>query len=98
MKLAAEHLSDGKVVGAIRLGVTDAANRTAELGYSFARSYWRQGLGVEAAGALCWTRVSAPWACIEFTPIATPETPRLRGEWRDTVLYAILAEEWISPG
>jgi len=26
------------------------------------------------------------------------QNQRLRGEWRDTVLYAILAEEWISPG
>lgn len=118
VNLAVEHVADGRVIGAIRLGITDAANRTADLGYSFARSYWRQGLGVEAARAMldvgfralglhrihahCDPRNAGSYGVMEKLGMRREgllrHNLRLRGEWRDTLLYAILADEWISPG
>src|SRR4051794_40116861 len=42
VNLAIEHLADGKVIGAIRLGVNDEATRTGDMGYSIASAYWRR--------------------------------------------------------
>lgn len=50
--LAVEHVADARVIGSIRLAVTDAESRTCDVGYSFASPYWRQGLCTEAARAL----------------------------------------------
>jgi RimJ/RimL family protein N-acetyltransferase len=52
VNLAAEHLADRRVIGSIRLAVVEEANRICDIGYSFARRYWRQGLCSEAARAL----------------------------------------------
>jgi len=50
--LAVELLEAGKLIGSVRLWVVDDANGTAELGYSFNRSYWNRGFATEAARAL----------------------------------------------
>jgi RimJ/RimL family protein N-acetyltransferase len=50
--LAVEHLADAKVIGSIRLAVSDRANLTGDLGYSFNGAYWRQGYASEAARVL----------------------------------------------
>lgn len=117
VNLAVEHLVDGRVIGAIRLAITDAANRTADLGYSYARAYWRQGLGVEAARAMmdagfkilglhriyahCDARNTGSYRLLEKVGMRREgllrQNVRLRGAWRDTCHYAILAEDWISP-
>ncbi|WP_372784970.1 GNAT family N-acetyltransferase [Phenylobacterium sp.] len=52
VNLAIQHLGDGRVIGAIRLGVNDEATRTGDIGYSIASAYWRQGLVTEAARAM----------------------------------------------
>lgn len=43
---------EGRLIGGIRLGVRDAANRTADMGYVLHRRYWGQGYTLEAARAL----------------------------------------------
>jgi RimJ/RimL family protein N-acetyltransferase len=50
--LAVEHVATGRVIGSIRLEAHDPANRTADMGYSFHRPYWRQGYATEAARAV----------------------------------------------
>jgi RimJ/RimL family protein N-acetyltransferase len=50
--LAIEHVADRRVIGSIRLAVSDRANLTGDFGYSINRSYWRQGHTTEAARAL----------------------------------------------
>ena len=52
VNLAAEHLGERKLIGSIRLAVTDEANRTGDIGYSFHSGYWRRGLCTEAARAM----------------------------------------------
>ncbi len=52
VNLAAEHPGDRKVIGSIRLAVTDADNQTGDIGYSFHSDYWRRGLCTEAARAM----------------------------------------------
>lgn len=51
VNLAIEHIADGRVIGAIRLGVNEAT-RTGDIGYSLSSAFWRQGLGTEAARAM----------------------------------------------
>jgi RimJ/RimL family protein N-acetyltransferase len=50
--LAVEHVTDARVIGSIRLAVSDPANRTGDFGYSFHSAYWRQGHATEASRAL----------------------------------------------
>jgi ribosomal-protein-alanine N-acetyltransferase len=53
VNLAVEHLADGRVIGAIRLGVNDKPyEHSADIGYSLNRDYWRQGIATEAARAM----------------------------------------------
>lgn len=52
VSLAMELRATGQTIGSIRLWVTDADNRTAEIGYSLAQPHWRKGLTSEAAEAL----------------------------------------------
>ena len=52
INLAIQHVGDSKVIGSIRLSITNPATRTGDLGYSLASAYWRHGLGTEAAGAI----------------------------------------------
>jgi len=52
VNLAIEHAGDHKVIGSIRLSVTDAKNQTGDIGYSLNSGYWRRGLCTEAARAL----------------------------------------------
>jgi ribosomal-protein-alanine N-acetyltransferase len=118
VNLAMEHLADGRVIGSIRLQVADHEHRTADLGYSLHRRYWRQGYGSEAAAALvdlafvtlgmhrvcatCDVRNAGSYGIMEKLGMRREGCLRqnvlVKGAWRDTYLYAILAEEWISPG
>lgn len=52
VSLAVEHLAEAKVIGSIRLAVSDRANLTGDFGYSFNSAYWRQGYATEAARAV----------------------------------------------
>jgi ribosomal-protein-alanine N-acetyltransferase len=52
VNLAVEHVADGRVIGSIRLAVSDVANLAGDFGYSFNREYWRQGYATEAARAI----------------------------------------------
>jgi [ribosomal protein S5]-alanine N-acetyltransferase len=112
--LAAELQTIHKVIGGVRLWIVDRANATAELGYTFNRSFWNNGYATEAAQAVldrafgvlklhrvcatCDTRNAASWRVMEKLGMRREGhflRDRLqRGEWRDTYLYAILAQEW----
>jgi RimJ/RimL family protein N-acetyltransferase len=50
--LAVEHLADARVIGSIRLAVSDRANLAADFGYSLNGAYWRRGYATEASAAL----------------------------------------------
>ena len=50
--LAMQHRVSGRLIGSISIGLRDAANRTAEIGYCLRRDHWRQGYSHEAARAL----------------------------------------------
>jgi RimJ/RimL family protein N-acetyltransferase len=79
--LGAELVQERKLIGSVRLWVTDEANRIAEIGYTFNRNYWRCGYATEAASALlkcafrelnmhrviaaCDTRNVASWRVME---------------------------------
>jgi len=52
VNLAAEHLADRKLIGSIRLSVSDPVHLQGDLGYSFNSDYWGQGYATEAARAL----------------------------------------------
>ncbi len=114
VNLAIEHVADGKVIGAIRLGVNDEATRTGDIGYSLASAYWRQGLGTEAARAMlragfevlklrriwaeCDVRNTGSWGVMEKVGMRREAHFRQdkpgRDGWRDSYLYAMLAEAW----
>jgi ribosomal-protein-alanine N-acetyltransferase len=114
VSMAAEHRADGKMIGAVRLWVTDAKAGTGELGYSFNSRYWGRGLATEAARALiavafermglrrviatCDTRNVGSWTVMERVGMRREATfkqdLKARDGWRDSYLYAVLAEEW----
>jgi len=114
VNLAIQHLADECVIGSIRLSVNDEATRTGDFGYSLASSYWRQGLGTEAARAMvavgcevlgrrriwaeCDTRNAGSYGIMEKLGMRREahlrQDKRARDGWRDSYLYAILAEEW----
>jgi RimJ/RimL family protein N-acetyltransferase len=50
--LAIEHVADRRVIGSIRLAVSDRANLSGDFGYSLNSRYWRQGYATEASRAL----------------------------------------------
>lgn len=116
VNLAVEHLADGRVIGAIRLGVNQPPyEHSADIGYSFNRDYWRQGIATEAARAMaeaaflvlglhrvwawCDVRNTGSYGVMEKLGMRREgllrENVRVKGEWRTTYLYAILAHEWI---
>ena len=115
VNLAVEHVVDGKVIGAIRLGVNNEATQTGDLGYSIASAYWRQGIGTEAARAMlragfemlrlrrswaeCDVRNTGSWGVMENLGMRREAHFRqdklARDGWRDSYLYAILAEAWV---
>jgi RimJ/RimL family protein N-acetyltransferase len=114
VNLAIQHLADGRVIGAIRLGVNDEASRTGDVGYSLNSAYWRQGLGTEAAWAMidagfevlglhriwaeCDVRNAGSYGIMEKLGMRREahfrQDQRARDGWRDSYLYAILADEW----
>jgi ribosomal-protein-alanine N-acetyltransferase len=116
--LAIEHLPDGRVIGSIRLAVSNRANLTGDFGYSIHSAYWRQGYATEAAHAVveagfrtlglhriwaeCDTENVGSWGVMEKLGMRREALLRdgklVKGAWRDRYLYAVLADEWISPG
>ena len=52
VNLAVEIAATGQMIGSIRLAVLSQEHRTADVGYSFHRPYWRRGYGTEAARAV----------------------------------------------
>jgi ribosomal-protein-alanine N-acetyltransferase len=118
VNLAVEHIADARVIGSIRLEVTDRPNLTGDFGYSFARGYWRQGYATEATRAVvevgfrtlglhrvfaeCDVDNHGSWGVMRKLGMRREAHVRqgklVKGAWRDRYLYAILADEWISPG
>jgi RimJ/RimL family protein N-acetyltransferase len=116
--LAVEHRADCRVIGSIRLAVSDPANATGDFGYSLNRDYWRQGYATEAARAVvdagfrilglhriwaeCDTANVGSFGVMEKLGMRREGEFRhgrlIKGEWRNRYLYAILVDEWISPG
>ncbi len=116
--LAIEHLDDAKVIGSIRLAVSDRPNLTGDFGYSFNGAYWRRGYATEAARAVvevgfkvlglhriwaeCDPENAGSWGVMEKLGMRREAHFRdgrlIKGAWRDRYLYAVLADEWISPG
>ena len=114
VNLAIQHIADNKVIGSIRLCITNPVTRTGDLGYSLASAYWRQGLGTEAAGAIlragfdkldlrriwaeCDTRNVGSWGIMQKLDMRREAHFRqdkpARDGWRDSYLYAILADEF----
>lgn len=114
--LAVEWAAEARVIGAVRLDVKDAANRSADLGYGFHRDFWGWGVATEAATALarvgferlglhrlwatCDERNTASQHVLEKLGMQREGLMRSnvwsRGRWRDTLLYAVLAEEWAA--
>lgn len=52
VNLAVELCSDQRVIGSVRFAVANPANRTAEFGYAFNRTFWSNGYATEAAKAV----------------------------------------------
>jgi ribosomal-protein-alanine N-acetyltransferase len=52
VSLAIAHRGDGRLIGSIRLAVSDRKNCTGDFGYSLNSNYWRQGYATEAARAV----------------------------------------------
>ena len=50
--LAMEHVADARVIGSIRLAVSDRPNLTGDFGYSLNSGDWRQGYATEAGRAM----------------------------------------------
>lgn len=119
VNLAVEHVADSRVIGAIRLGVNAKPYEdAADIGYSFNRNYWRQGIATEAARAMtdvafrelglhrvwawCDVRNTGSYGVMEKLGMRREgtlrENVRVKGEWRTTYLYAVLADEFILPG
>ena len=116
VNLAIEHVADRRVIGSIRLSVTDQTALTGDLGYSLASAYWRQGLGTEAARAMvmagfemlklrriwaeCDVRNAGSYGIMEKLGMRREahfrQDKRARDGWRDSYLYAILADEWLA--
>ena len=118
VNLAIQHLADGRVIGAIRLGVDDEETRTGSIGYSIASAYWRQGFVTEAASAMlragfevlglhriwaeCDVRNAGSYGVMAKLGMRREahfvRDKRARDGWRDSYLYALLADEYILPG
>jgi RimJ/RimL family protein N-acetyltransferase len=116
--LAIEHVADARVIGSIRLAVSDRANLTGDFGYSLNSAYWRQGYATEAARAVldigfkvlglhriwaeCDVDNAGSWGVMEKLGMRREahfvDGKLVKGAWRDRYLYALLADEWISPG
>jgi [ribosomal protein S5]-alanine N-acetyltransferase len=88
--MAVELRRDRRLIGTMRLTILNGHNRTADFGFTFGRPYWNQGYATEGARALLQVgmRREALFQKDVFQ----------KGEWRDSYLYAILAEEWQVAG
>jgi [ribosomal protein S5]-alanine N-acetyltransferase len=112
--LAVETRAEGRMIGAVRLDVSDAANHSGDMGYTFHRDAWGQGFASEAASALvrvgfeqlglrrlwatCDVRNAGSARVLEKIGMRREGTLRqhlwVRDGWRDSYLYAILADAW----
>jgi RimJ/RimL family protein N-acetyltransferase len=111
---AVELAAEGRVIGAIELRAFGSAERTGEIGYSFARAFWGHGYACEAAAAMiaqgfgrlrlrrivatCDVRNRGSWRVMEKLGMRREgcfkKDVKVRRGWRDSYLYALLAEEW----
>lgn len=118
VNLAIEQRSDGRVIGSIRLTVSDRANGSGDFGYTLHSGSWRRGYATEASRALievgfrtlglhrlwadCDPENVGSWGVMEKLGMRREAHHRhnklIKGEWRDSYLYAILVDEWNSPG
>jgi [ribosomal protein S5]-alanine N-acetyltransferase len=118
VNLALESAAEARVIGAVRLEVSDPANRAAEIGYTLHRAWWGLGLASEAAQALarvgfgvlglhrlwatCDARNTGSQRVLEKLGMRSEGELRrnawMRDRWRDTRVYAVLAEEWAGRG
>jgi len=116
--LAVEHVADARVIGSIRLAVSDRENLAGDFGYSLNSAYWRRGFATEASAALidvgfktlglhriwaeCDVQNVASWGVMDKLRMRREahvrDGKRIKGVWRDRYVYAVLADEWISPG
>lgn len=114
VNLLVELVETGRVIGSIRLAIQ--SKTTADFGYTFARDYWRQGIGTEAASAIVETAFTTlglhrVWATCDVLNVGSygimeklgmrregtlRQDQNVRGRWRDTHVYALLAEEWAA--
>lgn len=77
VSLAMATKSGDRVIGAIRLWEVDTENRTAEIGYSLHRDFWRQGLTFEAGRAL----IQVGFETLGLHRIVATCDVRNRGSW-----------------
>lgn len=118
VNLAMEHLADGRVIGSIRLSLSDSDNLAGDFGYTLHSGYWRRGLATEASRAVidigfrvlglhrlwadCDVENVGSWGVMEKLGMRREahlrENKLIKGEWRDSYLYAILADEYVLPG
>jgi [ribosomal protein S5]-alanine N-acetyltransferase len=116
VELGIELKEESRLIGTIRLSITDRNNRTADFGYALNRGYWNRGYATEATRAVidaaftrlamhrvfatCDVRNAASWRVMEKLGMRREALFRKdilqKGEWRDSYLYAVLAEEWSS--
>lgn len=78
VSLVAQLRTERKVIGSVRLWVVDTENRCAELGYTFNRSYWRNGFATEAASAL----LAVAFRELNLHRVAATCDTRNTGSWR----------------
>ena len=97
VNLAIQHLADNRVIGSIRLGVNDEA--TGDVGYSLASAGFSL-LGLHRIWAECDVRNAGSYGVMEKLGMRREahfrQDKRARDGWRDSYLYAILAEEWAA--
>ena len=106
--------STGTVIGTIGFVSYSVQNRSAELGYSFSRSFWNRGYATQALQAVIDSVfTSLPLNRLEAQhDVRNPASGRVmqkcglrqegvlrgrilnKGEYVDTVLYAILRSDW----
>ena len=106
----------GRIIGSGRIGISNPANRGADIGYSFRRDEWGKGYGTESAVAL----LAFGFESLKMHRIMATTHPLnkasgrvleksgfryegrrredklVRGEWRDTLVFSILEQDWAN--
>ena len=113
-ELAAFNKEDKKVIGGIGLRISSLAHKHGDIGYCFAKNYWGQNYGTEAAKAMielaftklglhrveafCDTENVGSARIMEKSGMQKEGLLRhynlIKGQWRDSLIYSILIDEW----